>query len=86
MFTIGSGESIRLECGKSVIELTPEGGINIVGVNFNITVEDSGCINTTGGELHVNPADGKANTAAPGPGHKGHIQAALNSFFTNNNQ
>lgn len=78
-FTIGSGESIRLECGKSVIELTPEGVINIVGVNFNITVADSGCINTTGGELHVNPA-------APGPGHKGHIQAALNSFFTNNNQ
>ncbi|QHM70497.1 type VI secretion system Vgr family protein [Mixta intestinalis] len=80
-FTIGSGEAIRLECGKSVIELTSDGNINIKGVNFNITVEKDGQINTTNGELHLNPADGGAETIAPGTTHQERIKSDLDSLF-----
>lgn len=80
-FIIGSGDSIRLECGKSVIELTHEGDINISGVNFNLTVENDGTINTTRSGLHFNPDQGHANTVAPGGGHKDNIQADVDSLF-----
>ncbi|MEX0631810.1 hypothetical protein M8494_06060 [Serratia ureilytica] len=49
-FTLGSGESLRLECGESVIELLANGQINITGTSFNITVKEDGEINT-GGQL-----------------------------------
>ncbi|YCI28656.1 type VI secretion system tip protein VgrG [Erwinia sp. PK3-005] len=84
LFTIGSGEAIRLECGKSVIELTSDGDVNIKGVNFNFTVEKGGQINTTGGELHLNPAGGTAATIAPGNSHQEKIKADLDSLFVIN--
>ena len=84
LFTIGSGEAIRLECGKSVIELTSDGDINIKGVNFNFTVEKGGQINTTGGELHLNPTDGSAATIAPGNNHQEKIKSDLDSLFVVN--
>ncbi|MGD8165581.1 type VI secretion system tip protein TssI/VgrG, partial [Pantoea sp. FN0307] len=84
LFTIGSGEAIRLECGKSVIELTSDGNVNIKGVNFNFTVEKGGQINTTGGELHLNPAGGAAATIAPENGHQEKIKADLDSLFVIN--
>ncbi|MCG8711033.1 type VI secretion system tip protein VgrG, partial [Brenneria sp. 4F2] len=80
-FTIGSGKSIRLECGLSVLELTAEGDINIKGINFNITVDKSGQINTSSGELHLNPSGGEAATVAPGKKHQEIIQSELDSFF-----
>lgn len=84
LFTIGSGEAIRLECGKSVLELTREGEINIKGVNFNFTVEKGGQINTTGGELHLNPTGGAAATIAPGSGHQEKIKSDIDSLFVVN--
>lgn len=84
-FIMGSGDSIRLECGKSVIELTHEGEINITGINFNITVEKNGVINTTSGQLHCNPDNGQGNTLAPGERHKETIQSELDNIFADNN-
>ncbi|HCW46225.1 MAG TPA: type VI secretion system tip protein VgrG [Erwiniaceae bacterium] len=84
LFTIGSGEAIRLECGKSVIELTSDGDINIKGVNFNFTVDNGGQINTTGGELHLNPTGGAAATIAPGKGHQEKLKSELDSLFVIN--
>lgn len=58
-FTLGSGESLRLECGESVIELLANGQINITGTSFNITVKEDGEINT-GGQLDLNQPGGAA--------------------------
>ncbi|EXU77419.1 hypothetical protein BG55_22935 [Erwinia mallotivora] len=82
-YVIGSGESVRLECGKSVIELKADGNINITGTNFNISVDKTGEINT-GSELYLNPSNGGAVTAAPGEGHQEKIQAKLNALFSEN--
>ncbi|HEJ9094205.1 type VI secretion system Vgr family protein [Serratia odorifera] len=84
-FIIGSGESIRLECGESVLELTKEGNINIKGVNFNITVDKAGEINTSGGKLNLNPSSGSKKTDAPGAGHKDAINSQIQSFFPEGN-
>jgi type VI secretion system secreted protein VgrG len=79
-FTLGSGESLRLECGESVIELRANGQINITGTSFNITVKNDGEINT-GGKLQLNQPGGAARTAAPGPDHKTAIQGAVDQLF-----
>jgi len=81
-YIIGSGESIRLECGKSIIELNQDGNINITGVNFNITVDKTGEINT-GCELHLNPSDGVTAAIPPGNSHKEVMQSQLNDFLKN---
>ena len=59
-FTLGSGESLRLECGESVIELLANGQINITGTSFNITVKGDGAINTGGQLDSTNPAAPRA--------------------------
>ncbi|CAI0759517.1 type VI secretion system Vgr family protein [Serratia entomophila] len=79
-FTLGSGESLRLECGESVIELLANGQINITGTSFNITVKEDGEVNT-GGQLDLNPPRGAARTAAPGSGHQAAIQSAVDRLF-----
>ncbi|RTF33545.1 type VI secretion system Vgr family protein [Serratia marcescens] len=79
-FTLGSGESLRLECGESVIELLANGQINITGTSFNITVKEDGEINT-GGQLDLNQPGGAARTAAPGGGHQAAIQSAVDQLF-----
>ncbi|MBH2878353.1 type VI secretion system tip protein VgrG [Serratia marcescens] len=81
-FTLGSGESLRLECGESVIELLANGQINITGTSFNITVKEDGEINT-GGQLDLNQPGGAARTAAPGGGHQAAIQSAVDQLFPN---
>ena len=81
-FTLGSGESLRLECGESVIELLANGQINITGTSFNITVKGDGAINT-GGQLDLNQPGGAARTAAPGGGHQAAIQSAVDQLFPN---
>jgi type VI secretion system secreted protein VgrG len=86
-FTLSAGNSLRLECGESAIELTNDGNINIVGNNFNFTVKQTAQINTLGGELHLNPDQGQAAIVAPGSGHQSAIQQELENFFiTNSNQ
>ncbi|WP_416260205.1 type VI secretion system Vgr family protein [Gibbsiella quercinecans] len=79
-FTLGSGETLRLECGESVIELKANGQISLTGTSFNITVKEGGEINT-GGKLQLNQPNGAARAKAPGPEHKKAIQAAVDQLF-----
>ncbi|SUC79303.1 Uncharacterised protein [Providencia stuartii] len=44
-----------LECGDSVLELNASGAIHLKGKTFNITVDNNGEINTTGGCVGVKP-------------------------------
>ncbi|MGL6017895.1 MAG: bacteriophage T4 gp5 trimerization domain-containing protein, partial [Gibbsiella quercinecans] len=79
-FTLGSGETLRLECGESVIELKANGQISLTGTSFNITVKEGGEINT-GRKLQLNQPNGAARAKAPGPEHKKAIQAAVDQLF-----
>ena len=79
-YLIGSSKSIRLECGKSVIELTHSGEINLTGVNFNITVDATGEINT-GDDLYLNPSNGMTTTIPPGESHQEQIKSKISNFF-----
>jgi len=78
---LGSGTQLRLECGKSAIELNASGHINIVGTGFNLFVEGTGNITTAGGKLNVNTAGAQPGTSAPGEGHKANIEQAVNNLF-----
>ncbi|KGT88477.1 type IV secretion protein Rhs, partial [Erwinia typographi] len=79
-YTLASGTTLRLLCGESAIELTAAGQINMKGKGFNIFVEGQGYINTSGGKLNLN--DGTpAAVAAPGKGHKGDINSAVEALF-----
>jgi len=81
-YTIAAGDTVRIECGLSAIELTKEGAINFIGKNFNITVDGNGEINTKGGELHLNPEGGSAAIIAPGSGHKNKIKSEIENYFS----
>jgi len=83
-FILSAGNTLRLECGESAIELSSDGSINIVGNDFNFTAKKSAQINTTGGELHLNPDGGSAAIVAPGSGHQAAIQQEVESFFVIN--
>lgn len=80
--TIAAGDTVRIECRLSAIELTKDGAINFIGKNFNITVDNNGEINTKGGQLHSNPEEGSAATIAPGSGHKDKIKNEIESYFS----
>ncbi|WP_342325076.1 type VI secretion system tip protein TssI/VgrG [Kosakonia sp. BYX6] len=79
-FILASGTQLRLVSGDSAIELNANGKINLIGKSFNFFVEEDGHI-TTGGKLHLNSSGAKAPTAAPGSGHKGDIDTAVQGFF-----
>jgi type VI secretion system secreted protein VgrG len=64
------------------LELTKDGDINITGINFNITVDQSGEINTSSGKLNLNPSSGQKKTDAPGDEHQKTIQSQIDSFFS----
>ncbi|MCJ7925675.1 MAG: type VI secretion system tip protein VgrG [Pantoea vagans] len=81
-YTIAAGDTLRIECGLSAIELTKDGAINFIGKNFNLTVDNNGEINTKGGGLHLNPEGGSAATIAPGSGHKDKIKTEIESYFS----
>jgi type VI secretion system secreted protein VgrG len=69
-------------CGwsqESAIELNANGKINLIGKEFNFFVE--GDYITTGGKLHLNTSGTKPGTTAPGSGHKGDIDAAVQEKF-----
>lgn len=82
VYTLGAGETLRLQCGQSAIELTKGGAINMVGTSFNIMVTGAGIINS--GQLQLNPADGKAATSAPGDGYQSTVQQDVDSLFVFN--
>ncbi|ORM70494.1 type VI secretion system Vgr family protein [Pantoea rwandensis] len=81
-YVIAAGESIRIECGLSAIELTKEGEINFIGKNFNLTVDSKGEINTKSGELNLNPSGGTAAIVSPGGGHKDTIKNEIENYFS----
>ncbi|BBW27322.1 type VI secretion system tip protein VgrG [Enterobacter bugandensis] len=80
-YVIASGTKLRLVSGESAIELNANGMINLIGKEFNFFVEGDGYI-TTGGKLHLNTSGTKPGTTAPGSGHKGDIDAAVQAKFT----
>ncbi|WP_395278664.1 type VI secretion system Vgr family protein [Enterobacter bugandensis] len=80
-YVIASGTKLRLVSGESAIELNANGKINLIGKEFNFFVEGDGYI-TTGGKLHLNTSGTKPGTTAPGSGHKGDIDTAVQAKFT----
>ncbi|HBM2786868.1 TPA: type VI secretion system tip protein VgrG, partial [Enterobacter hormaechei subsp. xiangfangensis] len=82
-YVIASGTKLRLVSGESAIELNANGKINLIGKEFNFFVEGDGYI-TTGGKLHLNTSGTKPGTTAPGSGHKGDIDAAVQEKFSPN--
>ncbi|QFQ09589.1 type VI secretion system Vgr family protein [Enterobacter sichuanensis] len=83
-FIISAGNTLRLECGESAIELAKDGSVNIIGNNFNFTAKQNAQINTLGGELHLNPAGGSNAIDPPGSSHQSEIQQEVDSFFVIN--
>ncbi|HDC4284548.1 TPA: type VI secretion system tip protein VgrG, partial [Enterobacter cloacae] len=80
-YVLASGTKLRLVSGESAIELNANGKISLIGKEFNFFVEGDGHI-TTGGKLHLNTSGAKPGTTAPGAGHKGDIDAAVQAKFT----
>ncbi len=83
-FTLSVGDTLRLECGDSALELSKDGSVNIIGKNLNFTINGNAQINTPGGELHLNPDDGAAAIVAPGSGQQTALQQEVDSFFVIN--
>ncbi|EHN8904801.1 type VI secretion system tip protein VgrG [Enterobacter asburiae] len=83
-FILSAGNTLRLECGESAIELSKDGSVNIIGNNFNFTAKENAQINTLSGELHLNPDDGQNVIDPPGASHQGEIQQEVDSFFVIN--
>ena len=65
-YYIGVGSTLRLECGKTVIELNANGDLNITCENFNITANQAGKINSLSAKLDLNMTGKAAGTSAAG--------------------
>jgi type VI secretion system secreted protein VgrG len=83
-YILSAGNTLRLECGESAIELSKDGSVNIIGNNFNFTAKQNAQINTLGGELHLNPAGGSNAINPPGASHQSAIQQEVDGFFVFN--
>lgn len=83
-YILSAGNTLRLECGESAIELSKDGSVNIIGNNFNFTAKQNAQINTLGGELHLNPDDGSNAIDPPGASHQSEIQQEVDGFFVIN--
>ncbi|TFB20625.1 type VI secretion system tip protein VgrG [Lelliottia nimipressuralis] len=83
-YILSAGNTLRLECGESAIELSKDGSVNIIGNNFNFTAKQNAQINTLGGELHLNPAGGSNAINPPGTSHQTAIQQEVDGFFVFN--
>lgn len=80
-YTLGSGTTLRLECGESAIELHANGQINLVGKGFNLFVDGEGFITTSGDKLYLNASGASSATDAPGSEHKANITKAVENIF-----
>lgn len=83
-YTLSAGNTLRLECGESAIELSKDGSVNIIGNNFNFTAKQQAQINTLSGELHLNPNGGSNAIDPPGAAHQADLQHEVDSFFVFN--
>ena len=80
-YYIGVGSTLRLECGKTVIELNANGDLNITCEHFNITANQAGKINTLGGKLDLNMGGKAAGTHAVGVS-SAQIKSDVHGHFT----
>lgn len=80
-YIVGAGDSIRLECGESVLLMTAQGDIQLKGKSFNITVDNDGEINT-GGVLGLNPESASPGVSKDNSGDKGKLQSTVTKVFS----
>lgn len=80
-YIVGAGDSIRLECGESVLLMTAQGDIQLKGKSFNITVDNDGEINT-GGVLGLNPKSASPGVSKDKSGDKGKLQSTVAKVFS----
>ncbi|CAI8798214.1 type VI secretion system secreted protein VgrG [Pseudomonas sp. IT-P2] len=79
-YYIGVGKQLRLECGKTVIELNENGDLNITCENFNITGMKAGKVNTLSGKLDLNMSGKASGTTANGVSGAD-IQGDVDGYF-----
>lgn len=79
---IGSSAGLRLQCGDSVLEMTPDGTFNLYGKAFNLRVDGNGNITTNGGELKINGDSPPEPPKVPGESaHKASNEQAVKDLF-----
>ncbi|MFG0410008.1 type VI secretion system Vgr family protein [Pseudomonas sp. FYR_11] len=79
-YEIEAGNTLRLKCGKTLIEMHANGTLNITCETFNLTGQQSGQINTSVGKLDLNPEGGAAGAAANGR-DSGALKADVDGHF-----
>ncbi|MEG0245116.1 MAG: type VI secretion system tip protein TssI/VgrG [Pseudomonas sp.] len=79
-YEIEAGSTLRLKCGKTLIEMQANGTLNITCETFNLTGQQTGQINTLAAKLDLNPAGGSAGAAAAGR-DGGALKADVNGHF-----
>ncbi|WP_409262435.1 type VI secretion system Vgr family protein, partial [Pseudomonas putida] len=65
-YEVEAGNSLRLKCGKTLIEMHANGTLNITCETFNFTAQQTGQINTLAAKLDLNPTGGSAGAGANG--------------------
>ncbi|EKT4505329.1 type VI secretion system Vgr family protein, partial [Pseudomonas aeruginosa] len=65
-YEVEAGNTLRLKCGKTLIEMHANGTLNITCETFNFTAQQTGQINTLAAKLDLNPTGGLAGAGANG--------------------
>lgn len=63
-YEVEAGNTIRLKCSKTLIEMHANGTLNITCEAFNLTGQHSRQINTPAAKLDLNPEGGQAGATA----------------------
>ncbi|NIF27152.1 type VI secretion system tip protein VgrG [Pantoea sp. Tr-811] len=79
-YEVEAGNTIRLKCGKTLIEMHANGTLNITCETFNLTGQQSGQINTPAAKLDLNPEGGQAGATANGRDASG-LRADVDGHF-----
>ncbi|MFJ4347724.1 type VI secretion system Vgr family protein [Pseudomonas sp. NPDC089401] len=79
-YEVEAGNTIRLKCGKTLIEMHANGTLNITCETFNLTGQQSGQINTSAAKLDLNPEGGQAGATANGRTSSG-LKADVDGHF-----
>ncbi|WP_459207670.1 type VI secretion system Vgr family protein [Pseudomonas sp. MLB6B] len=79
-YEIEAGNTLRLKCGKTLIEMQANGTLNITCETFNLTGQQTGQINTSAAKLDLNPEGGQAGAAATGR-ESGALKAEVDGHF-----
>ncbi|WP_129934018.1 type VI secretion system Vgr family protein, partial [Pseudomonas sp. SWI36] len=65
-YEVEAGNTLRLKCGKTLIEMHANGTLNITCETFNFTAQQTGQINTLAAKLDLNPTGSSAGAGANG--------------------